>query len=144
MDQVLQIKEGTVLYEMLIGMPPYYSDDIPSLYKLIQDARLSIPKNISEEAKSLLKVIKINQELLKRDPSKRIGCKNKDEIKSHPFFKSIDWDKLKKRDLPPPSFESDYDEEVLNIKQENVNFRDLDYDESNYKFNRVPEWSFIR
>ena len=38
---------GAVLYEMLTGIPPYYNDDIPKLYKNIQEAKLDFPDNIN-------------------------------------------------------------------------------------------------
>ena len=31
---------GAVLYEMLVGMPPFYTDNIQRLYKNIQTAKL--------------------------------------------------------------------------------------------------------
>ena len=45
------------------------------------------------EAKSLL------QGLLERDPIKRLGSTEDDanELKRHPFFAKIDWDKLMKK-----------------------------------------------
>lgn len=50
------------------------------------------------EAKSLLKG------LLERDPSKRLGSTEDDakELKSHPWFASIDWVKLVNKQVPPP------------------------------------------
>lgn len=39
-----------------MGEPPYYSDEIPELYKNIKEAKLKFPKGISEEAKSLISV----------------------------------------------------------------------------------------
>jgi len=38
---------GAVLYEFLIGEPPYFSDDIPTLYKNIKEGKLKFPKNVS-------------------------------------------------------------------------------------------------
>ena len=47
---------GAVLFEMLTGNPPFYSEDIPKLYKNIQDGKLEIPENLSDEAADLLMV----------------------------------------------------------------------------------------
>lgn len=49
---------GAVLYEMLVGNPPYYSDDIPTMYKAIEEGKLSFPKYVSEEARNIISVIK--------------------------------------------------------------------------------------
>jgi serum/glucocorticoid-regulated kinase 2 len=81
---------GAVLYEFLIGEPPYFSDDIPTLYKNIKEGKLKFPKNVSENAKSFI------TGLLERDPKKRLGAKSWSHIKEHPFFGSIDWEKLVK------------------------------------------------
>jgi len=39
-------------------------------------------------------------QLLERNPTKRLCMP--DKIKAHPFFSSIDWDKLARKELPPP------------------------------------------
>jgi hypothetical protein len=41
--------------------------------------------------------------LLTRDPSKRLGSgSDAVEIKKHPFFKDIDWEKLYQKKIDPP------------------------------------------
>ena len=47
---------GAVLYELLVGVPPFYTDNIKKLYKSIQTAKLQIPSFVSREAKDLLTV----------------------------------------------------------------------------------------
>ena len=76
---------GAVLYEMLVGMPPFYTDNMKKLYESIQKAQLSIPSVVSPDARDLLK------KMLNKSPSKRITIA---EIKRHPFFKMINWDLL--------------------------------------------------
>jgi serum/glucocorticoid-regulated kinase 2 len=39
---------------------------------------------------------------LERDPTKRLGYNNLSEIKNHPFFKSIDFNKLENLGYMPP------------------------------------------
>ena len=41
---------GACLYEFLTGETPYYSDDIPTLYKNIREGNLTFPPYVSEDA----------------------------------------------------------------------------------------------
>jgi hypothetical protein len=50
---------------------------------------------------------------LLRDPNKRLGSKSKDEIKSDPFFKNLDWQKVLNKGYAPPIM--DFDEEEDNV-----------------------------
>lgn len=47
---------GAVLYEFLLGSPPFFSPEIPELFKKIKEGKLEFPKNVSPEAKDLIKV----------------------------------------------------------------------------------------
>ncbi len=47
---------GVVLYEMLVGIPPYYNDNIKVLYQNIEKGKLKIPKYLTNEAKRFLLV----------------------------------------------------------------------------------------
>jgi serum/glucocorticoid-regulated kinase 2 len=38
---------GAVLYEMLTGDPPYYDDDISSMYRKIKEGNLYFPDYVS-------------------------------------------------------------------------------------------------
>ena len=40
---------------------------------------------------------------MKRNPKERLGFKNKQEIKDHPFFKDIDFEKIYNKEYTPPS-----------------------------------------
>lgn len=48
---------GTVLYEMLIGFPPFFNEDIKILFSNIQKGHLEFTKTISSNAKDLIKVL---------------------------------------------------------------------------------------
>ena len=89
---------GALLYEMLTGMPPFYSRTRERLFEKILHAELRIPRFFSAPARSLL------LGLLDRDPSTRLGSADEDaaEIKRHPFFADIDWEKLLAKKIRPP------------------------------------------
>jgi serine/threonine protein kinase len=89
---------GTLIYEMLTGLPPFYSQNINLMYQKILNGELRFPSFISAEAQSLL------EGLLTRDPEKRLGSgsEGSNEVKRHAFFKDIDWAKLEKKELEAP------------------------------------------
>jgi len=88
---------GTLMYEMLTGLPPHYSQNINVMYKKILTAELKFPAFISPDAKNLL------EGLLQRDVGKRFGSgpKDADEIKSHPFFGNLNWKDCEQRKIIP-------------------------------------------
>ncbi|KAI8074668.1 kinase-like domain-containing protein [Gongronella butleri] len=87
---------GVLLYEMLTGLPPFYDENTNEMYRKILQDELRFPDDISENAKSLLRG------LLTRDPEQRLGSNGSSEIKSHPFFASIDWQLLMQKKVQPP------------------------------------------
>jgi len=86
---------GAVLYEMLTGKPPFFSDDISILFTNIKLGRLEFPWNITAEAKDLLRL------LLAREPSSRPTTR---QIMRHSFFKGVDWTAAMGKRLQPPAF----------------------------------------
>jgi len=89
---------GTLMYEMLTGLPPFYSQNINIMYQKILSGELRFPSYVSADAQSIL------EGLLTRDPEKRLGSKDKEasDVKNHPFFKTLDWNKLNRKEIEPP------------------------------------------
>lgn len=84
------------MYEMLVGIPPFYDDDKEQLYYNVQNEPVTLPDDISEEAKDL--IIK----LLEKNPKKRLGYNGAWEVKSHIFFKDINWNGVYEKKLKCP------------------------------------------
>ncbi|KAI5649581.1 hypothetical protein M9H77_35586 [Catharanthus roseus] len=82
---------GAIMYEMLVGYPPFYSDEPMATCRKIVNWRthLKFPEEakLSPEAKDLISKLLCNVE-------QRLGTKGADEIKAHPWFRGIEWDKL--------------------------------------------------
>ncbi|XP_058197148.1 uncharacterized protein LOC131313080 [Rhododendron vialii] len=82
---------GAIMYEMLVGYPPFYSDDPMSTCRKIVNWRthLKFPDEakLSPEAKDLISKLLCNV-------NQRLGSKGAYEIKAHPWFKSVDWDRI--------------------------------------------------
>lgn len=89
---------GVFIYEMLTGMPPFFVNNKEELFKNIQTGALKLPHYLSTDVKNLL------IQLLNRNPTRRLGSSKNDagDIKTHPWFKSIDWEIALKRGLNPP------------------------------------------
>lgn len=89
---------GAVLFEMLTGLPPFYSQDREKLFEKIRKAELQYPQCVQASAKSLLKG------LLTKNPSKRLGSGLADaaEIQNKDFFNCIDFDKMMAGEVSAP------------------------------------------
>ena len=131
---------GAVLYEMMCGSPPFFSNNIKILYRNISQSKLMLHDYFSDELKDLL------SQLLCRDPNKRIGVLDKKELKSHEWFKNIDWDKLSKKQVEPPldlvEIKKKFDNQSENELK--IIFEDKDYTNENKKFKRISNFTFIK
>jgi protein kinase A len=89
---------GCFVYEMITGRPPFFAVELDDMWALIKEGHLSFPKDISPEAKDLIK------SLMKVDPKKRLGAGKMGfaVIKSHPFFSRVNWQDVLEYKLPTP------------------------------------------
>lgn len=89
---------GVLMFEMLTGSLPFQGKDRKETMALILKAKLGMPQFLSAEAQSLLRA------LFKRNPCNRLGAgvDGVEEIKRHPFFVPIDWNKLYRKEIKPP------------------------------------------
>uniref|UniRef100_A0A8C7U2W2 Protein kinase C n=1 Tax=Oncorhynchus mykiss TaxID=8022 RepID=A0A8C7U2W2_ONCMY len=85
---------GVLLYEMLIGQSPFHGDDEDELFESIRTDTPHYPRWITKEAKDLM------ERLFERDSTRRLGIVG--NIRVHPFFKTISWSALEKREVEPP------------------------------------------
>lgn len=97
---------GVLMFEMMAGRSPFdIITDNPDmntedyLFQVILEKPIRIPRFLSVKASHVLKGF------LNKDPKDRLGCQLQTgftDIKSHTFFRSIDWDMLEKKQVVPP------------------------------------------
>lgn len=89
---------GVLLYEMLTGYSPFHGDDEEQLFQAIQEHDVLYPSSMSEASAACVR------QLLEREPVKRLGMRTSPhgEIRQHPFFVRVDWNKLELRQIEPP------------------------------------------
>lgn len=87
---------GMVVFEMLTGLPPWYTQNRAKMFSSILCSRLKFPFYMSPLARSLV------HGLLNRDPRWRLGAKGVEEVRAHPFFGDLDWDALERREIAAP------------------------------------------
>jgi len=89
---------GVLLYEMLIGQSPFNGCDEDELFWSICNEQAYFPRFLSKETKQLLLL------LLEKNPASRLGVSDSihGDIRRQPFFRSIDFDRLEAKQLPPP------------------------------------------
>ncbi|KAG6334654.1 hypothetical protein ID866_4436 [Astraeus odoratus] len=86
---------GTMLYEMLTGITPFWANNHSDMYVRVLQDELQFPEDraMDQDTKSLIRG------LLQRNPALRI-CEPR--IKRHPYFSMIDWSHVYyKRYIPP-------------------------------------------
>uniref|UniRef100_A0A182IIZ5 Protein kinase C n=1 Tax=Anopheles atroparvus TaxID=41427 RepID=A0A182IIZ5_ANOAO len=88
---------GVLMYEMMAGQPPFEADNEDDLFEAILRDDVLYPVWLSREAVSILKGF------MTKNSAKRLGCTDgENQIRSHPFFKDMDWEALEQRKVRPP------------------------------------------
>lgn len=88
---------GCILFEMLVGYPPFFSDEPAITCQKIMHWKKTF--SIPPEAK----LSEASTDILKRmicDADSRLGKNGVEEIKAHPFFNGLDWDGLRAQKAP--------------------------------------------
>merc|ERR1719409_979933 len=89
---------GILIYEMIVGYPPFVDEDPMGIYQKILSGKIVFPKMFDKNAKSLVKKL-LTAELSKRYGNLKAGV---DDIKFHKWFKDCPWDKLLNKEIEAP------------------------------------------
>lgn len=89
---------GVILYEMLVGQPPFFANTpAETQLKVINwQTTLHIPKaaSLSKEATDIILKLCCG-------PEERLGINGAEEIRAHPFFKTVNFDSDLRKQLAP-------------------------------------------
>ncbi|KAJ6072287.1 hypothetical protein N7467_010372 [Penicillium canescens] len=89
---------GILIYEFLIGQPPFWDSNPLRIYEQIVEGHLRFPANMPPAAQNIITL------LCKTNPSERLGhiSGGSTRVKSHPFFQDVIWDDLFYRRVKGP------------------------------------------
>ena len=84
---------GVLLYELVAGVPPFFSRNTAEIYDMIRRHPIDCPAFFSGELKSLI------ARLLDRDANMRL--KSIKDLFAHPFFRGLGRDRVARRESTP-------------------------------------------
>lgn len=94
---------GILVYEMVVGIPPFYNQNKHKMYYLIENGPIRWPTvekhgfEITPEAQDII------EKLLTKDKGRRLGkVGDMREVLAHPWFSDLDITKLINKELQSP------------------------------------------
>lgn len=87
---------GMLVYEMMTGLPPWYTTDRAKLFRRLKSAPLDIPNYFTAQSASCV------SGLLERNPRRRLGVAGVRTAMEHDFFRNINWRALYGRRVEAP------------------------------------------
>lgn len=89
---------GILIYEFLVGQPPFWDQNPMKIYEQIVEGKVRYPSAMSKDARDII------GGLCTVDVTKRLGnmAGRATTVKEHPWFSSINWDDLYHRRMKGP------------------------------------------
>eukprot|EP01054_Gregarina_sp_Poly1_P000032 Gregarina_sp_Poly_1__31@NODE_1006_length_5387_cov_109_543233_g27_i1_p2_GENE_NODE_1006_length_5387_cov_109_543233_g27_i1NODE_1006_length_5387_cov_109_543233_g27_i1_p2_ORF_typecomplete_len461_score50_21Pkinase/PF00069_25/3_8e71Pkinase_Tyr/PF07714_17/3_6e43Kinaselike/PF14531_6/1_5e12WaaY/PF06176_11/5e07Pkinase_fungal/PF17667_1/2_1e06Kdo/PF06293_14/2e05RIO1/PF01163_22/0_0002APH/PF01636_23/0_015YrbLPhoP_reg/PF10707_9/0_0098Seadorna_VP7/PF07387_11/0_26_NODE_1006_length_5387_cov_109_543233_g27_i171389 len=89
---------GILVYEMIVGYPPFFDEDALGIYQKILAGKIVFPRFFQRDAKSLVKRL-LTHDLTRRFGHVRDGIS---DVRCHRWFESFDFNGLETQTLEPP------------------------------------------
>jgi len=95
---------GILIYEMMIGVTPFYNRERKLLLLKIRQSRVVFPDKNKYKIDYSDDFVDLVMKLLDKNKQTRLGSNGKDseEILAHPFFKDLDYDMMMERQITSP------------------------------------------
>lgn len=93
---------GILIYEMIVGIPPFFHRNKHKMFHFIKEAKVNFPDPVkhkiavSDDAKDLI------LRLLDKDKFTRLGANGVEEVLGHRWFADLDMEALQAKKLDPP------------------------------------------
>ena len=94
---------GILIYEMLIGVTPFFNKTRSVLMSKIKHSRIVFPDRKTYRIEYSDEIVDLISKMLKKERTKRLGAENDAaEILEHPWFADIDMAALENFEIEPP------------------------------------------
>ncbi|KAL5021676.1 hypothetical protein ScPMuIL_000831 [Solemya velum] len=111
---------GIILYQFLVGCPPFFGDTPEELFSQVINEEIEWPEEeewqVRDDAKDLI------TQLLQHNPLNRLGTGGASEVKDHLFFANLDWEGLLRQKAEfVPQLDSEDDTSYFDTRAERYN-----------------------
>lgn len=145
---------GVIIYEMLIGVTPFYNKNRNMMLSKIQFAKIIFPDKKRYKIEYSDEVQNLICQLLVKKKEKRLGSINDaEEVLEHQWFKDVDTKSILNKDITPPFtpvLKDDSDTKYYKIGRSGISMADTiipagkieeikTYDEQFENFERAPK-----
>lgn len=86
---------GIFIYELVVGMPPFYDKNVQRIYTMIRNQQVAFPDPVRHKITVSDSFMDLVRKLLNKNKDQRLGANGGlEEVKSHAWFADIDFDLL--------------------------------------------------
>lgn len=93
---------GVLVYEMTIGVTPFYNRNRQVLVSKIKNSKVVFPDRTKYKVDYTDDLMDLVTKLLTKDKDNRLGTGGVEEVLKHPFFASLDFKELEAQTMTPP------------------------------------------